>query len=195
MFIDSKFNTDNWVEAILIAVIISSALYYYYLNIATERKSENGNVTYNQQIISWWITAVQYIGFLSMWFLLRKGWSWYAGGILFLNITYVVWDVFHWAFVWGKKSTREGRMMFYWDIGGTVCTIILLVCTFTLPDKDINNSVDAHHAMLIFGSGAFVVFQALSGLGMAILLFKYNPLRYLSMDGRPIQRATNEKQL
>lgn len=194
VFIDCEFNTDILVKGMLIAVIISSALYYYYLNIATEQQSENTNVTYKQQILSWWITAAQYIGFLSTWFLLRLGWGWYIGGLLFLNITYLVWDYFHHEFVWGEKSTPAGRRMFGWDIAGTVFTCLLLAFTVTLPNKEMNNKVSAHHAIAITICGLFVVIQALSGLFMAYRSFGYKPFRFLSMDGSPIKKAPNEKQ-
>lgn len=180
---DYNFGTDPYVEGVLIVVIFSSAFYYYYLNVATEQNWAIKQRVPTKERITWWITALQYIGFLLLWHLLRENWRWYAIALLFLNLSYLLWDGLHFHLV---RNDPKG-VICWWDVAGAVLSVLLVIATYTLPPKYIADRDSAHHGMTIAIVGALLIVQALSGLIAAIVIFRYNPFQPLAMDGNPIR--------
>lgn len=181
---NKDFKTDNFLVRFLIVTIFACGFYYYYLNVATENKWVVRQRPLSRKIASWWITALQYVGFLSLWTLLRYDLLWYAGGLLFLNTSYLIWDALHYSTV---KKDKEGKVLFGLDIAGTICSALLVFSTPSLPPESITNNDSAHGAIVITSVCCLLSFQAIAGLVTTIFIFQYNPFRLLAMDGKPLR--------
>ncbi|MCB2173599.1 hypothetical protein KQH65_12750, partial [archaeon] len=142
--------------------------------------------------ITWWITAAQYVGILSLWLLLRLDWVWYASGLFFLNITYVIWDLLHRKTIW--KETK-GRFIIFFDAAGMLLSVVLLIVTFSLPPVNIKEVGDLHHALAVTAISVLIIVQSIAGIITAAVLFKYNPIQYLRNDGTPILSDKAKKQI
>lgn len=185
-----NFQTDTFVRCIVVGVVIFSALYYYYLNIATAQVWPIKQQVSKYAKATWWITAAQYLGFLLLWRMLNYRWWAYSATLVFLNGTYIVWDCLHLNIkqIFKKKCDLEGRLTSFWDIAGFLLSIAFFCFTFRFPGKVINDNETAHHAMAIILVGAFLIFQSISGLVMAGIVFKYSPFKLLFPNGIEINK-------
>lgn len=185
------FNTDSWVRFCLVACAFSSALYYYYLNVATEQKWDARRRAPRAEILTWWITALQYVAILCLWPALRLNWIAYAATLLFMYVSYIVWDIVHRDLIAGNAGDGKARCMFLFDVLGCLLAASLLAITLDLPPQQLTDPDSAHHAMLILTVALLLTLNSLLGFCVAVYMFHYSPFAYLRMDGTAI-RALQE---
>lgn len=176
--------TDPLVKWMLLAVIPSSGLYYYYLNVSTEQWPLKLHVN-EHRMLSWLITVFQYVGFSLLWTLLLHGYSYYAGVLLVLNLSYLWWDWLHRNKVRQEDSGNFNFMLIV-DMIGCALSFALLCLTFDLPPPNIYNQTLAHRMMWIGIVAGLIVAVSGAGLCLCMVRFKYNPLKFVWIDGSPI---------
>ncbi len=180
-----KFKTDPFVIVLLWLTIFFSALYYYYLNLATEKKfmDKLESCAISTKIASWFLIAFQYSIVSGMWFLLRIEWEYYAWGLIALNSSYLAWDCLHNNVLHDDPSAK---IMFRFDGAHLALSVCLLITTWTLPPEVILDNSGAHIAMLVELACVFLILTSVAGLIWTAKSFKYNPFKLTSMNNKEI---------
>jgi hypothetical protein len=200
-------NTDNWIQIVYLCVIIFSSVYYYYLSIATEGQWKTHGYPTKYECFSWCLLTLQYLGIYLLWHLLENDFRFYALDLVFLYLTYILWDIITSKFKQKnsaknqintteispehleakiRKEIKEEiqlKTLFLFDKLGLILATLLFISTFILPPEIITSNIDAHYSTIVILIGVSFIVVSILGIKKSIEVFKYNPFKRLWFSG------------
>lgn len=187
-FLNGEINVARSLKPFIVITIITTSFYFYYLTIAVEAKWKDIPTPKKYRLSNWIIQTLQFILFYSLWFSLEYGIRWYASLLLFIYVTYIIWNLIHYNYLMSKN---EGKYVFWFDIVGLAFCMFFFIVSFIIPEKiELNRGVttvnDINKLVLSVISSGGLALSAIFGLGVLVFQMKYNPIQVLDINGDKI---------
>lgn len=161
------------VQITIYAVLLLNAVYYYSIAAYTEMSDTIAARLKDATRWEWVVRVANQTILLALWFLLHFGWWPFASGLLFLYLTYFLWDWLTWGhFEKGNRAHYHARL----DLYGFLVTVIFLLLRWKIAEKVKDGSANqAIMNQMIFLLGMTIVAYVVI-LSAGWRHYKFHPL-------------------
>jgi hypothetical protein len=80
------------IRVFVYGILFLNACYYYYFAAYTEMSETIRSKLSTASRLEWGIRVVNQTALFGLWFLLHFSWGWFGGGLVFVYLTYLLWD-------------------------------------------------------------------------------------------------------
>lgn len=167
------FETHYIVDLYLVIAVISTAIYFFYVNSAVDEKWTNeakGFIKY----LDGFLKIVQHLCLYCIWFSLRFGLMYFTYLTTVIFITFLIYNISHYKTVF---KDIQGISIFIFDTMGLIIAIFLIISVGKVPkegDVCIDRIPDIANAV---GVSSALIITSILGLIFAVIVFEHNPFK------------------
>lgn len=181
----STFAANSTVHYFIMVTVLLNALYFYYLNATAE--FSNALHPYTPGLFDWSLTVLQYTLVYTMWFWMNLSWHIFGLTLIAIYSTYLLWDYVHRREL---KSDKKKLWMLFFDTGGLLLAITMLIFTWHLPP--FNQIAQMETGVAVTSICLLFMIKSIGGIFYASRAFGYNPFHILTNETAATQATLED---